>query len=109
MRTTDILRRMPGVIAYPNPYYGQRDTRRMIVESTRHMRRIGGASCPMLYFKDGMYVGTSMDDLDFMISVNQIYAIEVYSGPSQMPPEFNRAGSNCGVYRPARSSDWDRQ
>ena len=49
------------------------------------------------YFKDGMYVGTSMDDLDMMISVNQIYAIEVYSGPSQTPPEFNRTGSDCGV------------
>jgi len=97
MLTTDILRRMPGVIVYPNPSYGQRDTRRMIVRSTRHMSRLGGASCPMLYFKDGLYVGTSMDDLDLMISVNQIYAIEVYSGPSQTPPEFNRAGSNCGV------------
>ena len=53
MLTTDILRRMPGVIAYPNPSYGQGDTRRMIVRSTRHMSRLGGGECPMLYFKDG--------------------------------------------------------
>jgi CarboxypepD_reg-like domain len=98
MRTTDILRRMPGVIAYPNPRYGiSGDTRRMIVQSTRNASRLGGGACPMLYFKDGMYVGNSMEDLDFMISVNQVYAIEVYSGPSQTPPEFNRSGSNCGV------------
>ena len=95
--TTDILRRMPGVLAYPNPGYGQGDTRRMIVESSRRASRLGGGACPMLLFKDGMYIGNSMQDLDLMISVNQIYAIEVYSGPSQTPAEFNRTGSDCGV------------
>jgi hypothetical protein len=32
-----------------------------------------------------------------VLAVNHVEAVEAYNGPSQMPVEFNRTGSRCGV------------
>jgi hypothetical protein len=95
---TDILRRMRGVRVVPNPHYGSRDSRRFIVESSRTAERIWGGACPPLYFLDGVLIGDAGDnDIDVVLSTNNIEAIEAYSGPSQMPAAFNMPGSRCGV------------
>lgn len=57
-----------------------------------------GDACPALFFLDGAYIGNASHvDPDWVLGVNQIEAVEVYSGPSQMPAIFNRTGSGCGV------------
>ncbi len=97
--TTDVLRRMRGVRVRPNPSYGVRgDTRRFLVESTRTVARIQGGACPIVYFMNGLYYGNASDfDIDVMLAVTNIAAIEVYSGASQIPPVYNRPGAGCGV------------
>jgi hypothetical protein len=97
--TTDVLRRMRGVRVRPNPSYGVRgDTQRYLIESSRMVDRIQGAPCPVVYFMNGLYYGNSSDfDIDVMLAVTNIAAIEVYSGASQIPPVYNRPGAGCGV------------
>ncbi|HLB36408.1 MAG TPA: carboxypeptidase regulatory-like domain-containing protein [Gemmatimonadales bacterium] len=92
----DILRRLPAAGVRPNPNYGRSwrrggaDPRRWIVGS--------GDGCPALLFLDGVFIGdASKVDLESVLAVNQVEAVEAYNGPSQMPVEFNRTGSRCGV------------
>lgn len=84
---------MTGIDVRPNPHYlsgHPRDWRRLIVGQ--------GDACPALFFLDGAFIGnTRYVDLEHVLGVNQIEAVEVYSGPSQMPVIFNRTGSGCGV------------
>lgn len=106
-RPTEILRHTTGMRIRPNPNYGRGDdSRRVLVESSRTpsrglLEKLGsGGECPALFFLDGIYIGsgakgdTQMDDI---VSVHTIEAIEVYSGGAQAPAEFNRSGSECGV------------
>ena len=101
MAVTDVLRRMPDVRIKPNPNYGAGDSRRNLIESPRFAGRIvGGNECGMLYFLDGVPMGSTEDpafDLDRLIIVEHIEAIEVYAGPSQTPPELSHPGAACGV------------
>ncbi|MCH8935640.1 MAG: carboxypeptidase regulatory-like domain-containing protein [Gemmatimonadetes bacterium] len=103
--TTDVLRRTPGLRVSPNLNYGWPlpppglglDTRRFVIRSGRSAGRIQG-SCPLLFFLDGMRIGNSVsEDIDMLISIEQIIAIEVYRGPSETPAEFSTFGSECGV------------
>lgn len=96
--TSQIVRRVSGFTLVPNPDYGRRgDTRRYLVMS----RRLGdflGQFCPPLIFVDGGYMGTASDfDLDAQIPPENIEAMEFYSGAANIPIEFNRRGSDCGV------------
>jgi len=97
---TDVLRRMHSVKVRPNTASGRgrnRDYRRYIVESSRPTGGLGGA-CSMLFFVDGIYIGNGSDtDIDLLLPVGDVDAIEVYSGAAQMPARFNRTGSACGV------------
>ena len=93
---TDVLLHLPGIRVTPNPAYGYGgDARKYLIGSRRT-----AASCPTLYFIDGVYAGDSGDQntyIDMILSINMVTAIEVYSGPSQTPARFNRAGANCGA------------
>lgn len=94
--TTDILRRLSAVGVRPNPNYGRPwaggrlDPRRWIIGQ--------GDACPALFFLDGAFIGdASYVEPEYLLDVNQIEAVEAYSGPSQMPVMFNRTGSQCGA------------
>ena len=86
-RLSDVLRRMPGV--------------RIVTDrSGRPMLRMGrssmGRDCPPEFWIDGIraqFLG--VDD----VPVSDIEALEVYRGPSGMPPEFNSrfTNSQCGA------------
>ena len=104
-QTTDVLRRTPGLAVVPNLNYGWPlpppgmglDTRRFVIRTGRSAGRIQG-SCPLLFFLDGIRIGNSVsEDIDKLISIEQIIAIEVYRGPSETPAEFSTFGSECGV------------
>jgi hypothetical protein len=100
---TDVLRHMPGIRVRPNPAYGYGgDARRYLVGTTRvvTMASSMGLECPALYFIDGLYAGNSKDQntyIDAILSINNVSAIEVYSGPTQTPARFNWPGADCGV------------
>jgi hypothetical protein len=86
-RLSDVLRRMPGV--------------RIVTDRAgRAMLRMGrssmGRDCPPEFWIDGIraqFLG--VDD----VPVSDIEALEVYRGPSGMPPEFNSrfTNSQCGA------------
>lgn len=79
------------------------DTRRWIVTMQRggprtfgHAR--GGRECPPVLFHDGIYLGNALDvDIDAIVPLSDIEAIEAYGTAAGLPAEFNRPGSACGV------------
>ena len=99
-QVTDLLMHTPGLRVYPNPGYGvSGDRRRYIIQSSRRVARLMGV-CEVSFFLDGMFVGTSGGDdlpIEQLISIPALEAVEVYSGPSQTPAEYNRGGGTCGV------------
>ena len=111
-RLTDVVRSMKGFSVVPNPNYMRRlpvkrsvfgyavggrrgggiDTRRYVIRPRR------GRRCPALVFVDGLWVGNTIDtDIDRFVHPSAVLAIEAYSGPSDMPAEFNRSGAECGA------------
>ncbi len=86
-RLSDVLRRMPGVRIATD-----RSGRTLV----RMGRATTGRDCPPEFWIDGVraqFLG--VDD----VPVSDIEALEVYRGPSGLPPEFNSRYSNaqCGA------------
>lgn len=101
---TDIVRRMPSFLVLPNPTHGQTspsgmlDTREYRIEVSSRSRGPTIPECPVELFLDGRYLGNTADvDVDAVLPVQALEAVETYSRPAQVPPEFNRTGSGCGV------------
>lgn len=84
---TDIFRRLPGV---------QITSTRFIRNAIRF--RGNGGGCWPLVWLDGAPLPTAEFDLDFL-TPSSIEGIEVYSGISQIPPQFmgSRGLGSCGV------------
>jgi TonB family protein len=84
---TDVFRRLPGV---------QITSTRFIRNAIRF--RGNGGGCWPLVWLDGAPLPTAEFDLDFL-SPSSIEGIEVYSGISQVPPQFmgSRGLGSCGV------------
>ena len=83
-RFTELVNRMSGVVA---------------AEDANGRRRIyGRGRCEMAIFLDGVNMtippNTSVDDF---FNVNEIDALEVHTGVSQLPPEFSGRTNACGV------------
>lgn len=83
-RISDIMRRVPGV--------------RLIADQSGrlHLRMGRSLNCPPDVWIDGMRVeGIHVDDL----SLQDVEALEIYRGPSGLPPEYNsRLGRpGCGT------------
>lgn len=96
--TSDVIRHVGGMRVVANPNYGVNGDRRRVLLGSG--RAIGGRECPVLYFVDGLFIGTSADQdarINTFIPLVSIEAIEVYSGMSQLPAEFVRAGAECGA------------
>lgn len=55
-----------------------------------------GGSCSFDMYYDGVPMANEQRNLN-EIRVNEIGAVESYNGPSQIPPQFNKTGSVCGV------------
>ena len=84
---SDVFRRLPGV---------QITSTRLIRNAIRF--RGNGGGCWPLVWLDGAPLPTAEFDLDFL-SPSSIEGIEVYSGISQVPPQFMgaRGMGSCGV------------
>jgi hypothetical protein len=104
---TDVLRTMQGIRVVPWVAGSGGDTERRRWSVTmqrggqRTFRRVGGGGanpCPPLFFIDRQYIGNDNTvDIDRIMPLINVEAIEAYGSAASLPPEFNRAGSACGV------------
>lgn len=94
---TDVLRRVPGVQIQPSTgAFGGNEMVRM----TRTVGVSGLSACPVLFYLNGMPLQVARDmSINQYVTPEDVIAIEVYSGSSQIPPEFlsNQLNSRCGV------------
>ncbi len=111
---TDVLRRMRGISIRGNSNYGKPldnvsrrasgiDLRRVVIETTRGstrvtFRRSGSGECPPLLYIDHLYLGDATTvNIDAILPLVNIEAIEAYSSTATTPPQLNRTGTTCGV------------
>lgn len=96
-RFTDVLRRVPGVqMQHVSGPYEQGEAVRM----SRTIGVMGARPCPVLYYVNGSPFPVAGDlPIDQYINPDEVAAVEVYSGMSQIPAEFNSTSNNarCGV------------
>jgi hypothetical protein len=94
---TDVLRRVPGMKIEPRegsfgPSYA--------VQSTRTEGMNGGRGCPVLFYVNGIPFPVSSDlEINHYVAPNEVAAVEIYTGASQIPAQFNSITLNarCGV------------
>jgi TonB-dependent starch-binding outer membrane protein SusC len=94
---TDVLRRVPGMqVQRVNSSYGAGYS----VQTGRTQSINGGRVCPVLFYINGAPFPMLGDvPINNFISPEEVAAVEVYTGASQLPPQFNSSmyNSRCGV------------
>ena len=94
---TDVLRRVPGVLFQATPgAFGPNETVRM----DRTIGIAGARGCPVLFYVNGTPFPATRDvSINEYVVPEDIIAIEVYNGSSQVPPQFqsNLLNARCGV------------
>lgn len=94
---TDVLRRVPGVQVQPvrGPYEPGE-----VVRMSRTTGVMGARPCPVLYYMNGTPFPVTGDiPINHFIAPEDVAAVEIYSGMSQVPSEFSSSSHNarCGV------------
>lgn len=86
IRTTDVLRTIPGLTVMPSP------------RGFGYVLRMRGARCDPLVWIDGAPASTGYLDVD-VFAPQSLEGIEVYSGPASVPIELRNARGDdaCGV------------
>ena len=90
-RLTDVLRQTTGVRIVPG---GRGDMR--VATSRGATSPLGGAQCYMTIYLDNSVLDRAGGGLD-LIGVEEVEAVEVYRGPSELAVEYRHEGSPCGV------------
>jgi len=95
---TDVLRRVPGmqIESGRSAFSGGAST----AQTRRSVSGSGSHPCSMIYFVNGSPFPLSGEvSINHFVAPDDVAAIEVYTGSSQIPPEFNSSiyGSRCGV------------
>jgi hypothetical protein len=94
---TDILRRTPGMmIQTTSGALGASES----VRSQRTGGIMGNRACPVLFYVNGAPFPLQQDfTINHFVSPEDVAAVEVYSGASEIPPQFNSSmyNSRCGV------------
>jgi outer membrane cobalamin receptor len=94
---TDILRRVPGMqIETLDGAFGPTYS----IQSSRNLGTNGTHSCQMQFFVNGVpFTNAGQLAINHYVSPGEVAAVEVYTGASQTPPEYNSSSNNsrCGV------------
>jgi iron complex outermembrane receptor protein len=94
---TDVLRRVPGMkLDTREGSFGSSYT----VQSTRTEGLNGGRGCPVLFYVNGVpFTVTSNLEINHYVAPNEVAGVEIYTGASQIPAQFNSSTLNahCGV------------
>lgn len=88
---SDVLQLAPG-------FRTQRQTRG---SGMRVVNSRGGPACRMRFYLDGLGVELINNDIDLLVRVQDVEAVEFYRGSSTLPVEFsavdNRGDAGCGA------------
>ncbi|KPJ94624.1 MAG: hypothetical protein AMS18_03345 [Gemmatimonas sp. SG8_17] len=92
LRITDVIRRARGVDVL-------RAGSNMAGVNDYFLFSSASSICRTLLQQPIVYVDGMLFDISFLLSiqVEDLAALEIYNGASEVPPEFNRTGSDCGV------------
>ena len=94
---SDILRRVPGMqVQSASGSYGQG----MSVQTGRTQSLSGGRTCPVVFYVNGAPFPLTHDiAINNYVSPDEVAAVEVYTGTSQIPAQFSSSQFNtrCGV------------
>lgn len=83
---TDMLRMVPGVQVVPTGAFGHAVVMR---------GPTGFGNCRPVVYMDGVRMfREESGDLDWLVNTSDVSGVEVYTGPSQAPPEYQ--GNGCG-------------
>ena len=89
---TDVVRRLEGF----DVGYDRFDPSRKLISN----KRFGGTgrACVPVIFVDGVYVGSADTyDVNAVLWVDKLDAVESYPSAARIPIEFNTTGTECGV------------
>jgi hypothetical protein len=104
-QATDVIGKMQGVRLEPS---GEFDNPWIVSMTRGGPRSFGfgstgvdvssGAGCPPLYFVDRQFVGNAAEmNVDAIVPLVEVEAVEAHASVASLPVEFNRRGSSCGV------------
>jgi len=97
-QVTDVLRRVPGMqIQFGGAAFGGGT---QTARAARSAAGLGSRPCVMNYFLNGSPFPLPTDaSINQYVATDDLAAVEVYTGSSQIPAEFNSSmyGSRCGV------------
>jgi hypothetical protein len=106
---TDVLRRVPGMsVQAVNGAYGGGYS----IQAGRAQGLFGPRTCPILYYMNGSPFPINADvAINNYVGPDDVLAVEVYTGSSQVPPQFSSSATNslCGVVLIWTRSGSDRQ
>lgn len=91
IRMSEKIRQLPGV----RLIYSRSNASSVFVATTRGQSGLRNAPCLARVILDGLMLGS--DYSINQIQPGEIAALEWYSGPSQVPQQFNMTGNACGL------------
>jgi len=91
--TSELLRSIPGIALYPFTNEFGATQYNLVM---RGITTVKGDICPLQYYLDGHPIEPD-ENIDRLITPEQIAAIEVYRGASQAPLQFRGPSARCGV------------
>lgn len=97
-QVTDVLRRVPGMKIESGRQGLSGGT--PMAQTGRSISGSGSHPCGMIYYVNGTPFPLSNDvSINHYVATDDVAAVEVYTGSSQIPPQFNSSiyGSRCGV------------
>ncbi|HET7462244.1 MAG TPA: TonB-dependent receptor [Longimicrobium sp.] len=92
LEVSDVVRRMRGIKVARTG-----DGRTLLLPS-RPLASLGGCSTAQVYV-DGVQLNFDPrhDDINQMVSLSEVEAVEVYAGGAEVPAQYNMTGSSCAV------------
>lgn len=90
---SDVMRRMRGIRVARTA-----DGRTLLVPGRGNFS-LSSMCSGVLLFVDGvqMNVDGRYDDINQLVPVSELEAVEAYAGPAEIPAQYNQTGSACGV------------
>jgi hypothetical protein len=93
LQFTDVVRRMRGVRV------ARTEEGNTVLVASRGSISMSSMCSGVLLFVDGVPVMSDgrYDDVNNLVPLDELEAIETYAGPSEIPPQYNRTNSACAV------------